>query len=331
MNDYHDTLRSLNVANVVSKLRRLKDSSLSIELICRRINYHNKEDVDDLLTLVRNGGDLKSKISDINIKIRQERKKRNATSILDELRLISVVPIVSFRERCKVNWLEQPKHLVPDMMSYGTYLAGKRKDFRGLAKRVEHCARKRMQIEAMLAFIELIATPRTERYRILDICGGRGDLGLVLARMFPESLVTIMDRNKLGLLQVKYRTEQLGLRNVLTREMDLFEPNLTCTDQWDLIIGLHACGQLTDMILSFFGDRCAHLIIATCCFGKMENQHKYSRYADADVGGINSETSRLAKLVINSERCAKIEGSFSIYEMDEKSFSSKNQIIYIRK
>jgi hypothetical protein len=165
--------------------------------------------------------------------------------------------------------------------------------------------------------------------RILDICGGRGDLALVLGNEFPSSTVTIMDKNKQGLMQAEYRADMLGLKNVVTSEIDLFDPNLSTNGSWDIVIGLHACGQLTDIVLENFKHKCSHLFIATCCFGKMSSKHKYSSFADADVGGVNTETSRLAKLIINSQRCTPSE-RFLVFEMDEASFSSKNQIIYHR-
>lgn len=332
MNDFHDTLRTLNPGNLIGKLNRLRSLSLDVGSICKRINYYNEADVVDLLSRIDRKDDAASMIAVINEKIKLERKRRNGRSVLEELQAASpLVPSFQFRERQLIDWSTLSKYLVPEIMSFGTYLAGKRKDFKGLARRIAHCARNRMQIESILGLLQNLSLGNKSVIRILDICGGRGDLALILASIFGGSHVTILDRNKLGLYQAKYRARMLGLVNVVTRPMDLFDLKLDDDEEWDIIIGLHACGQLTDIIISRFKNRCEHMFLATCCFGKMERQHKFSRYADADIGGVNSEASRLAKLIINSERCAISPENFTIFEMDEITFSSKNQIIYYRR
>jgi hypothetical protein len=168
---------------------------------------------------------------------------------------------------------------------------------------------------------------------VLDLCGGRGDLSLILAYLFPSWNIHIMDKNVCALEQAKYRAHQLGLTNLTTTVIDLFNiptNHPVKTRVYDVVLGLHACGSLTDVMLHLFGNMSKHLFIATCCFGKVTDSEKgeYNSYADADCGG-NSDISRIAKLVINSRRIEKKFLRAKIIEMDEKCFSNKNQILYV--
>jgi hypothetical protein len=219
------------------------------------------------------------------------------------------------------------------MMSFGTYLAGKRKDWKGLANRVVHCRKKRYQIESFVHLLSTYCTPINEPKSVLDLCGGRGDLSLVLAYLFPSWKITIMDRNVCALEQAKYRAKQLGLMNIKTTVLDLFNipgNHPLNIEKYDVVLGLHACGSLTDVMLDLFGKKAHHLFIATCCFGKVRDcdRSEYSSCADADGGG-NSEISRLAKVVINSRRIEKFLPCAKIIEMNERCFGNKNQLLYI--
>jgi hypothetical protein len=325
----HQSLRFLNPTVAFVKLRKLVQAGIEISDICPRLNYSNSDEIKELVNILHDRDLFVSKVNEINRKIRVERVRRNFEGVLADIeRHKTSEPVQLDVLGSSVNWSSLPKHVIPDMMSFGTYLAGKRKDWAGLARRILHCRRKRMQIESMLVLIRKYKQLEQEsQLRILDLCGGRGDLGVFLAYHFQESELTIMDKNKLALEQASYRANMLGLTNLRTKEVDLFEYRPAAGERWDVVIGLHACGSLTDMIISNFRNNCDHLFVATCCFGKMTPQHKFSKYADSDTGGRNSSTSRLAKLVINTARGAHIPG-FQIIEVNESCFSSKNQILY---
>jgi hypothetical protein len=321
--------RPITPAVAFVKLQKLVNEGASIEEMCKRINFNDLEVVRNLLALLSDRDNFFEAVEDINRDLRKRKSSFNACKVFEDLQAVEVLTPVTFQERKQIDWLKLPKHLIPEMMSYGTYLAGRRKDWAAFARKILHGKRKRMQIETILSLIERIVSPSDKRnYNWLDLCGGRGDLTLVLAYIFPNWSFTIMDRNKLGLLQASYRAERLGLRNVKVVEIDLFDLELQAKDRWDIVFGLHTCGSLTDVILAEFSSRCDHLFIATCCFGKMRNPHRFSKQADSDSGGTNTESSRLAKLVINSERGREFSG-IRIIEVDQQSFSSKNQILYL--
>lgn len=331
MSGNRQTLRKLTPAVVFTKLKRLTELGFDAETICDRLNYFNTERLADLIALLGDREALLQAVQTINTEIQAQRNANNATRVLLKLReepKIEPIKYIPDFGNVQIDWNQLPKHLVPEMMSMGTYLAGKRKDWKGLARRVLHCRRKRMQIESILCMLNDYVEEQTRPLKILDLCGGRGDLALVIAYLKPHWSVTVMDRNGLGLAQARYRAERLGLHNFETQEVDLFHYECNQKDKWDVVFGLHACGSLTDEILLNFRTHAKHVFIATCCFGKMKEPSEYSSYADADIGGCNTEMSRLAKLVINSQRGREISG-FEMIEVPESTFSSKNQIIHI--
>ena len=330
MEPREDTLRSLTASVAYVKLTKMVEDNRTVDEMSRRLNYFNDDGIKRLMDSLVTRQAFFQEIESINKEIRLKRVTVNADRILTELKTEPVVePIIYRNVSFTIPWGESPKHLVPEMMSFGNYLAGKRKDWQGLARRMLQCKRKRMQIETLIQVIpEIAELDLKQPLQILDLCGGRGDLSLMIASRYPNSNVTIMDRNRQGLMQAKYRASMLGLKNVHTEEIDLFKSNqLDSNIKWDIVLGLHACGSLADVIISEFRPRCRHMFIVTCCFGKMQPTHRFSRFADSDANGLNSETSRLAKLVINSHRGDHIDG-FRIIEVDERSFSSKNQILY---
>lgn len=322
------SLRALTPAVVFVKLRKVIDAKISRSEILKRINLPGESCIDELAAILDNREKFYEKVEDINQVIKRRRAEVNNAKIMDELKVVNHMQPITCSPTVSIDWHFLPKHLIPSMMCLGTYLAGKRKDWQGLARRMQHGARKMKQIETFIALLrDTVGT--CGNLRVLDLCGGRGDLALMLAYMNPNWSVCVFDRNKLGLLQAEYRARCLGLANFSTQEVDLFNLELNEDDHWDVVIGLHACGSLSDVILSKFSKRCKNLFVATCCFGKMKNPHKFSKYADSDIGGMNTESSRLAKLVINSERCLSYPTS-KLLEIEESSFSSKNQIIYMQ-
>ena len=330
-----NNFRKLNGAIVYTKMRKYVESgSLDIEDLQRRLNISNMQDMDILFALIQNREKFLLQIERINHEIVQRRKEFNSSRIEDSLKLHPVMSPVKYTKRTYIEWSKLPKYLVPDCMSMGTYLAAKRRDWKGVANRIKHCRRKRSQIEILIGLITDGVVSENQSISILDICGGRGDLSVMLAWMFPSWTITIVDRNTCALQQAKYRADQLGLKNLHTFSVDLFaldDIHPILQQKFDVVIGLHACGSLTDVILTKFASRSKRMFIATCCFGKMtfESRSPFSNVADADVGG-NSETSRLAKLVINSKRLETIENrKTEILEVDEKYFGQKNQVLHV--
>ena len=145
---------------------------------------------------------------------------------------------------------------------------------------------------------------RTAPLRILDVGGGRGDLALVLAKALPavlakgvECRVTVIDVNAKSLAAGTARASANGLAapRIVFEKRDVTELAASLTaaacldasgtagassssgaigasgdarsDAFDVVVGLHACGGLSDAILALAQTqrRCG-FVVCTCCF-----------------------------------------------------------------
>ena len=48
-------------------------------------------------------------------------------------------------------------------------------------------------------------------------------------------------------------------------------------ERFDLGIGLHCCGPLTDTVISFCKSKNAEFVVAPCCYGKISFQFPFSK------------------------------------------------------
>ena len=166
---------------------------------------------------------------------------------------------------------------------------------RGPGTRSEyHHGKKRPQVEWMLSEIcalveDLLGGRRgNEAATIVDIGGGRGDLALCVAAALPHCQIKVVDTNEKSIADGKARAEASGVH----RNMDFL-----CADASsvipalapDLIIGLHACGGLTDLILDMAARPLASdthpaprshpaFLVVPCCF----HRHPHLRCPSCD-------------------------------------------------
>ena len=107
---------------------------------------------------------------------------------------------------------------------------------------------------------------------IVDVGGGRADLALALAHSFPDSRVTVVDVNDVSLSAGRARAEHVGLGGRVrfarrdVRELGTGGGAADELDGADIIIGLHACGALTDRILDLAAARRCSFLVVPCCF-----------------------------------------------------------------
>jgi hypothetical protein len=123
--------------------------------------------------------------------------------------------------------------------------------------------------------------PRTAALRVYDVCGGRGDLGLCIARTFPLGHVTVLDANALSLAAGRRRAAAVGLTNIDFACVDLLHWSAPAVDACGsrtastppttLFIGLHARGALSDTILALAVRHDACFFVVPCCFGKHDH------------------------------------------------------------
>lgn len=164
--------------------------------------------------------------------------------------------------------------------------------------------------------------------RILDVGGGRGDLALCVAAALPNCTVTVVDTNGKSIADGAARATATSLTNI----------EFICGDASqerpgpppDIIIGLHACGGLTDVILQLAtvphvaSRRFPSFLVVPCCFNKhlqLVSQHcnwavqsENGALAQADVESLvrlaeskERSTSHRAMLLINSLRLQAVD------------------------
>ena len=112
---------------------------------------------------------------------------------------------------------------------------------------------------------------------IVDVGGGRGDLSLLLAAVYPHTKVLVIEPNKLSLDEGQRRAKQLRLHNIqflnlkvqharkrLLREMHSSATN--CALRECVVVALHACGGLTDAALQLASSLSASFVVCACCY-----------------------------------------------------------------
>jgi 16S rRNA G966 N2-methylase RsmD len=136
---------------------------------------------------------------------------------------------------------------------------------------------------------------------IVDVGGGRGDLATALALAFPTTLVTVIDKNQSSLNAAQEYARQLnchGRMQFIHADMVDFVQNddnndddengtggATITQRMiqkdgqppvDLVVALHACGDLSDLALAFADKVNAAFVICPCCYTKRYNSPQFT-------------------------------------------------------
>ena len=141
--------------------------------------------------------------------------------------------------------------------------------------------RKRWQLESMIGLAISVVSEGNEKRprRVLDLCGGTGQIGVVIASLLPDCEVVICDINEESIDIAETRIREAGLRNVSTMccdVRDLIEKKLDFT----LGIALHACGGLSDLCMKLCCESNAAFVVCPCCVGKLKEgtyTHKHTK------------------------------------------------------
>jgi len=185
-------------------------------------------------------------------------------------------------------------------------------------------------------FIERIKQFEKLPTRFLDVGGGRGDLAVQIALHFPEALVVVVDNNESSVLAGREYAAKCGVENRIefccVNFSDYMEEyDAGCQGCVDFVLALHACGDLSDMALSFASSRQCNFIICPCCYPKRylapfvphwhgfctdRERDSLSRLVELDD---HREVSRRAMLVVNSMRKTAFEKqNVELEEFDDK-------------
>lgn len=125
-------------------------------------------------------------------------------------------------------------------------------------------ARKRLQIANLVALVAALPQPCAQRApHLLDMCGGCGHVGLVLAALLPRWRVTVVDTAEAALRIARRRAREAELGNFDTLLGDVGEVK----NEFDVAVALHACGGASDAVITRAGKVGAMMVVVPCCVG----------------------------------------------------------------
>lgn len=133
---------------------------------------------------------------------------------------------------------------------------------------------------------------RERRLRVVEFCAGSGFVLLPLAQLFPRVEFVLIDYKQRSIDIARERIESANnlrdnVRVILGRIEDYEE-------DFELGLGLHACGPLSDITLSKCYAKRASFVIAPCCVGKINlgmtvSLPRSKRMQESVQGGVNGK------------------------------------------
>lgn len=140
--------------------------------------------------------------------------------------------------------------------------------------------RKQQQLSNILCILEQLLhrlQPANRPLHIVDACSSSGHVAFAAAYLYPQHTFTLIDRNSTAIEFAQQRVQQSALHNIRAIQGDITD----VTIKFDVIIGLHACGHLTDVLQCQAVKQRAAYILCSCCVGKIQ---PYIRTAEDSVG-----------------------------------------------
>jgi len=178
---------------------------------------------------------------------------------------------------------------------------------------------------------------------IVDVCGGRGGLGLALAAALPCARVLVLDASPPAVAAGARAAAAAGLSNLafLAAALPLAGGAAALREAAGgaapaLLLGLHACGGLTDLIVDLARSLSAAFCVAPCCFTKhggvaggegawgADCARAVERLAESEFAALR----RPAMAALNSVRLRRHEGwaACQLLAFPEE-LSAKNQVL----
>lgn len=168
-------------------------------------------------------------------------------------------------------------------------------------------ARKRGQLAALLAALPPLAS---NAERIVDVGAGRGHFSRLASELFQRQTLAL-DRDALLLRRGGERSEQRA-RQGRTLDVRFVEANVGPEPLEfrgkDLAVGLHACGELGDRLVSAAAAAHCDVALVSCCLQKTSAPHRLPLSREA--GGFSIRKSALG-LTNLSTRDAGVETSMT--------------------
>ena len=178
-----------------------------------------------------------------------------------------------------------------------------------------------------------------KKYRIVDFAGGTGHLAVPLALLLPQCEVVCVDLKKWSLDLLHRRVDGVvanGDGNEDVEDLDkntqngqhkqpcnsnIFQvsqkvPNLSSylgsiqsyTDDFDIGISLHACGEASDCVLRKCLEKKASWVVCSCCCGKLRRD-ALNPYTFQSTGGNEKEVLYPQSKTLASFMSTKVENN----------------------
>ncbi|MFH1500612.1 MAG: methyltransferase [archaeon] len=125
-------------------------------------------------------------------------------------------------------------------------------------------ARKKAQLEGVLGMVKELF-PEGE---ILEICSGSG----ALSELIAEKLSTRVTGVDMDVNLVEKAQRRNGSELVEFKLTDILNGGIP--GEYGLVVALHACGYLSDRVLSIAAEKGADVVCVPCCYGKMNQQSR---------------------------------------------------------
>ena len=209
--------------------------------------------------------------------------------------------------------------------------------------KIGRAERKRQQLESLaFSFRELVR----EGDVIVDLGCGQGHVGLLLAYLHPSCSVILLDNNPDKIKMCEKRLESLpdSLKRRVTTMSSISE--LEGKD-FDVGVGLHCCGKLTDIAIGCCTRAGARFCISPCCYGQVGASFceadamswaAIARGADFNVGPAHAfdpacdafTTAKMCMNLIDVYRVRPLRAagySVSVHSMMPLTQSPKNNIV----
>eukprot|EP00388_Colpodella_angusta_P011703 GDKJ01029855.1.p1 GENE.GDKJ01029855.1~~GDKJ01029855.1.p1 ORF type:complete len:467 (-),score=79.96 GDKJ01029855.1:25-1398(-) len=136
--------------------------------------------------------------------------------------------------------------------------------------------RKKLQLEAMiLGFKMIYDRSPNKNLEVVDFCCGAGHVGLLLAAIFPSIHVQLVEWNKTACKRAYIRRMLAGLTNVSIFPISILD--FPSDRTFDVGVGLHACGWLTDECIRLCLLRRSSFVVCPCCTGKLNLAPPHTR------------------------------------------------------
>ena len=164
---------------------------------------------------------------------------------------------------------------------------------------------------AVMRHIRKITLKEPMKYTLYDLCAGNALTSVIAVHLLPIKKAIAIDK------KVRKRKWHLAKRFSYINE-DIFSVHPTYFEKDAILIGVHACTNLTDRIIELYQQSAAkYLILMPCCVGKIKIN--YPDIIKAKLGKYMIWCWQLSN---------KCNGRFSI---DEHVLSPKNIIITAKK